>query len=711
MDEGRPPRGRGSLKSSMPLLLMAFDGPRINPRVLFEALHFQNRASSVCARGSGCGCRGRLCVGRGGPAPDGERTRGGEEREEGGYLRPDCCRTRNAHGDEEKKEEEDDDSLGRECGCVDEEEEEKKRPEALTSEVGAEADEEKVAEKTEGAHPVPCCSSCCRHRQHDAAGSSGGRDPHRHRHLRRGGDSVVLLPAISPDPGARAVATAAMPTPMIPAPAAPFPSTGGADDDANCSAAGAGDVVTAASDASPSAGVGEASLPPSRVGGARGVPAPHAAGDGSTTAAGLPPGTINTKAGARSDAGFSGGAAAGGQRAAGGAGAPSPVSPAAAASPPPTDGGNKTAPLKPQGSTSCCACACRAAESDSFLSPDENGWRRHRSVIRRDSGCGTGAAGWGLAAVDPTGPDQSEERHAVARRGGVGEGDQGRETPRRVEGQVARGVGGRVPAGAGINRFRVMFSTAAVDGAAAKGHLKVIRWLYRHRLEGGTTAAIDAAAANGHLHVLEWLTRHTPLRPSDEHEPGKERRSILHLSAVDKAAANGHLGVVRWFHHRAMNGSAAAKEDFTYRLMDEAASNGHLQVCRWLREHRSEGVSWNAFDGAAAGGHTHVLDWLYRHYPDVGPSAVSFAKAAKAGHLHVIEWLLRHFPGEAEAGCMWASQELSDASRFVSCAGEQRLCDADPEMLEVVGLAWAACRTRFWNLKLPSGMGCGSPVS
>lgn len=50
------------------------------------------------------------------------------------------------------------------------------------------------------------------------------------------------------------------------------------------------------------------------------------------------------------------------------------------------------------------------------------------------------------------------------------------------------------------------------------------------------------------------------------------------------------------------------------------------QICRWLRQHRSEGCSWNAFDGAAAGGHMHVLDWLDGYYRNIGPSAVAFVK-------------------------------------------------------------------------------------
>lgn len=46
---------------------------------------------------------------------------------------------------------------------------------------------------------------------------------------------------------------------------------------------------------------------------------------------------------------------------------------------------------------------------------------------------------------------------------------------------------------------------AAMNDAAANGHLNVVRWLHDNRTEGCTTAAMDLAAANGHLEVVQWL--------------------------------------------------------------------------------------------------------------------------------------------------------------------------------------------------------------
>ncbi|CAM9601552.1 unnamed protein product, partial [Ectocarpus sp. 12 AP-2014] len=49
------------------------------------------------------------------------------------------------------------------------------------------------------------------------------------------------------------------------------------------------------------------------------------------------------------------------------------------------------------------------------------------------------------------------------------------------------------------------FTPAAMDGAASKGYLDVVRWLHHNRHEGGTSEGLLQAVANGHGDVVEWL--------------------------------------------------------------------------------------------------------------------------------------------------------------------------------------------------------------
>lgn len=104
-------------------------------------------------------------------------------------------------------------------------------------------------------------------------------------------------------------------------------------------------------------------------------------------------------------------------------------------------------------------------------------------------------------------------------------------------GAVIGRILGTVDHGANETRYRRQWihSTLSVYLSFSK----VVRWLYFHRAEGGTTAAIEEAAANGHVAVLDWLNRNTPLRASLE-------TSMLKPSALDRAAANGYLGVIRF---------------------------------------------------------------------------------------------------------------------------------------------------------------------
>ncbi len=46
---------------------------------------------------------------------------------------------------------------------------------------------------------------------------------------------------------------------------------------------------------------------------------------------------------------------------------------------------------------------------------------------------------------------------------------------------------------------------AAMNYAAAGGHLDIIKWLSHNRSEGCTTKAIVYAERNGHMNISKWL--------------------------------------------------------------------------------------------------------------------------------------------------------------------------------------------------------------
>jgi hypothetical protein len=161
---------------------------------------------------------------------------------------------------------------------------------------------------------------------------------------------------------------------------------------------------------------------------------------------------------------------------------------------------------------------------------------------------------------------------------------------------------------------------AAMDGAAARGHLDVVRWLHANCSEGCTVAAMDLAAKNGHLHVIEWL-----------HENRLEGGTT---DAIDYASRSGHLEVLKWLHnHR--------REGCTTRAMDYAAGTGFFEVVTWLHANRPEGCTVAALDGAAAYGEMKIVRWL--HENRVGRcSTLAMSNTAHKGHLRVLRWLFEN---------------------------------------------------------------------
>ncbi|KAF0722033.1 hypothetical protein AaE_009984, partial [Aphanomyces astaci] len=94
-------------------------------------------------------------------------------------------------------------------------------------------------------------------------------------------------------------------------------------------------------------------------------------------------------------------------------------------------------------------------------------------------------------------------------------------------------------------------TTDAMDLAARKGHVSVVRFLHFHRSEGCSHFAMLHAATNGHLNVVQFLYQF-------RHHDG------VPAAAFVSAAANGHLEVVRFFHTNDVHGC-------TTRAMDLAA--------------------------------------------------------------------------------------------------------------------------------------------
>lgn len=107
---------------------------------------------------------------------------------------------------------------------------------------------------------------------------------------------------------------------------------------------------------------------------------------------------------------------------------------------------------------------------------------------------------------------------------------------------------------------------------AANGKFDVILWLHKVCWkESCTTKAMDGAAAGGHLDILKLLHY--------------ERAEGCTANAMDRAAGNGHLDIVKSLYEN-------RTEDCTTDAMDSATS---IEVIDFLYENRTEGFTNDAF--------------------------------------------------------------------------------------------------------------------
>eukprot|EP01133_Synstelium_polycarpum_P002603 gene2603-2989_t len=112
------------------------------------------------------------------------------------------------------------------------------------------------------------------------------------------------------------------------------------------------------------------------------------------------------------------------------------------------------------------------------------------------------------------------------------------------------------------------YTAYAMDLAAAKGDLSVVKYLHFNRTEGCTSNAMDQAAAKGDLSIVEFL----------------------HFNRTEGCTSNA---------------------------MDKAAKCGNIKVMEFLHTHRTEGCTFNALQEAISNNNLHIVQFIHRHYPDI----------------------------------------------------------------------------------------------
>jgi hypothetical protein len=273
--------------------------------------------------------------------------------------------------------------------------------------------------------------------------------------------------------------------------------------------------------------------------------------------------------------------------------------------------------------------------------------------------------------------------------------------------------------------LRWTINTDAIAGAAAGGHLEMLRWLVgesRRRLaesatgeksgdsaisgsgffESGSSSAsesnvgssyyqfadapqpvpMDLAAGYGHLHILEYLHNNAHLLSHLFNVP-TDLNSTTN-TATNSNSSNSNIN--------SNNASIDTTEQSplplicTRNAMDIACANGHLEILQYLHTHRTEGCTQDALDYASEGGHVDIVQFLTEHRRE-GGTCCAMDFAAGYGHLKVVQYL-HHFRSE---GC---STDAMDSA-------------AENGHLEVLEWLHAhrkeGCTDRAWKLAIRNG--------
>ncbi|RLN55357.1 hypothetical protein BBP00_00008528 [Phytophthora kernoviae] len=245
--------------------------------------------------------------------------------------------------------------------------------------------------------------------------------------------------------------------------------------------------------------------------------------------------------------------------------------------------------------------------------------------------------------------------------------------------RLLRGISARSGAMTTLDPFykQAQFS-GAMQHAAARGDLEMVRWLLNFQPGGLVTKAVEQAARNGQLEVLRWLKQHhdqvfwgaNELRYAIDGNHGvvarwlqENTRPPTKLKAMDFAAANGNLELVQWLFEVRQEASSTAAA--------KAAKGGYFDMLKWMDRHSLCKYQGVPVEDAAAAGHLKIVKWLHKSGVGIAtPRAID--NAAAHGHLEVVKWLHR----KKEYGCTLVAMDDAAMNGHLEMRSEGCTMDA-----------------------------------
>ena len=159
-----------------------------------------------------------------------------------------------------------------------------------------------------------------------------------------------------------------------------------------------------------------------------------------------------------------------------------------------------------------------------------------------------------------------------------------------------------------------------VAGAAMRGCIDTLQWLFDSRCSFKNPMVFAAAAQSGSLDTMKWLL--------------KKGCSIKDSQILKEAAGHGSLENMSWILSKGcpINDS---------KIFIEAAKHADLDIMNWLLRNRCPINDSEIFAAAAETGSIEQMVWLLQHGCPIKDASI-FKAAVRHGNIPVMEWLLEH---------------------------------------------------------------------
>ena len=185
-----------------------------------------------------------------------------------------------------------------------------------------------------------------------------------------------------------------------------------------------------------------------------------------------------------------------------------------------------------------------------------------------------------------------------------------------------------------------------VEEFAGDGHLQLLQWAKKHKLNMSRELCLTGAARGGHLPVLEWFVvrynelnsilksaiRGNQLNVIIQYQPnqGDEPSS----SFMNLAAEMGSIRILKWFHER-----GGKINEYVVR---SSIIRGDQKLLEWLLPLKILPIA-DVYSSAIRSVKMSVLEIVYKYYP-LGPNDISlfpdlYEIAAIHEKFNIVKWL------------------------------------------------------------------------